>query len=915
LNAYRLFGVFLVILCAAPLHAAAERPEEGAWDLYQRVGNPDPAWDPLVREGIALVWKGEGFDALDRFDKAFGQGCACPVVHAICANVAADLKLGVEVVEIHAQETFRLSEGRTDLTYSKQQSWYALGLAHRAAEELTESLDASRRGLALDPNSERWAGPLRELIDSVERRIQTTERSEVLAERLRKPRGTDAEDAALADEALKSIGALRKEGDVLRAEALCRAAREQRPDHPGLMKAHRRVLCDLKRFPEAEELDLRLTALAEQSGDKRALFRALSERCDTFFADFSYDGGKSNFDRLCGLDPMALTARMAGLAEALSDNALRYEAAFAKAVSQELFTGEYGVLNLRTIETLKLADELAVKNGWDRRAKEVEGWLANMLACCWRLEESEAYSRKAGLPVETIALICRQDWQALYDRFKNSADALEIKTLEMPTERLKRAALGYGDRLPLDIFIVACLKLGHFTEAVETVERLNHRTLGEILSSRAFEARKQVIAARGDSREKAEERLQGLAGRLADARKQGDDAQVRSIQRDLTVQAAALAGIKADLHADELEIRDATGHKPMDILEIQSLLDPDTAIVLYGASWSGWAFYGMVGVVTDREVCGALQPSLSSVGKPGNALSWRLDPFLALVHSPNLDARSAQELYYYSRSLHEQLIQPVNDYIADKRRLIVIPTGPLATVPFHLLRDRNGRMLLEEHVVSYAQSIGVLKHCLGRGKKVGGDVVVVADPARPEPGARLRFAETEASAIRGVFPSAEILTGDRATETAVKRALSTADVLHFACHGLLDRKSPMNSALALTPDDVNDGLLTAREICDFPVKAGLVVLSACESGSGALSPGWQELVGMSRAWLLAGTPSAVLSLWRIDDRATGELMAEFYGNLATMPRAEALRKAQMTMTEKYAAPYYWGAFVLYGDYR
>ena len=72
---------------------------------------------------------------------------------------------------------------------------------------------------------------------------------------------------------------------------------------------------------------------------------------------------------------------------------------------------------------------------------------------------------------------------------------------------------------------------------------------------------------------------------------------------------------------------------------------------------------------------------------------------------------------------------------------------------------------------------------------------------------------------------------------------------------------------------------------------------------------------MSRAWLLAGAPSVVVSLWKLDDRATSELMAEFYKNLKTMGRAEALQQAQLVMMKRYENPYYWGAFVLYGDYR
>jgi CHAT domain-containing protein len=98
----------------------------------------------------------------------------------------------------------------------------------------------------------------------------------------------------------------------------------------------------------------------------------------------------------------------------------------------------------------------------------------------------------------------------------------------------------------------------------------------------------------------------------------------------------------------------------------------------------------------------------------------------------------------------------------------------------------------------------------------------------------------------------------------------------------------------LAREDKEDGRLEVREIFGMDLKAKLVVLSGCETGLGKLSTG-DELVGLTRAFIYAGTPSVVASLWSVDDSSTAHLMASFYRNLKTMSKAEALRQAQLEL--------------------
>ena len=116
------------------------------------------------------------------------------------------------------------------------------------------------------------------------------------------------------------------------------------------------------------------------------------------------------------------------------------------------------------------------------------------------------------------------------------------------------------------------------------------------------------------------------------------------------------------------------------------------------------------------------------------------------------------------------------------------------------------------------------------------------------------------------------------------------------------------------PEEAEDGLLTAEDVTGLDLLATeLVVLSACETGLGQVHVG-EGVFGLRRAFVLAGAKTLVMSLWKVPDEQTRELMEDFYGRLlAGQGRAEALREAQLAMKAKYPDPFYWGAFICQGD--
>jgi CHAT domain-containing protein len=188
----------------------------------------------------------------------------------------------------------------------------------------------------------------------------------------------------------------------------------------------------------------------------------------------------------------------------------------------------------------------------------------------------------------------------------------------------------------------------------------------------------------------------------------------------------------------------------------------------------------------------------------------------------------------------------------------------------------------------------------------------------------LPFSRTEVQNAAELYKGhAQVYLGDQATEERAKAIGTDVRFLHFAVHGLLDEKLPLNSALVLSiPSDSDvgreNGFLQAWELYQsVHWDADLVVLSACESGLGQEFQG-EGLMGLTRAIHYAGARSVLASLWSVDDRRTEQLMSEFYLHLKEgKTKDEALRAAQLDLLHSRAgaSPFYWAAFTLDGDWK
>lgn len=277
--------------------------------------------------------------------------------------------------------------------------------------------------------------------------------------------------------------------------------------------------------------------------------------------------------------------------------------------------------------------------------------------------------------------------------------------------------------------------------------------------------------------------------------------------------------------------------------------------------------------------------------------------------------------------LQQLLIEPIADLLSKdpESKVIFIPHKELLLVPFAALIDGENQYLIEKHAIATSPAIQLLQLAPTRQNRISPktEILAIGNPAmpdvaivpgeQPEPLRDLPASEQEAIAIAQMFDTRAFI-GKNATETAIVPKLPEARMIHFATHGLLQdfTGSGLPGAIALSPSETDDGLLTADEILRLNLNAELVVLSACNTGVGTVTG--DGIVGLSRSLMAAGVPSLIVSLWAVEDLSTSELMQEFYRQLRqNYDTAKALKNAMLKTRENHPHPKSWAGFILVGN--
>ena len=256
-------------------------------------------------------------------------------------------------------------------------------------------------------------------------------------------------------------------------------------------------------------------------------------------------------------------------------------------------------------------------------------------------------------------------------------------------------------------------------------------------------------------------------------------------------------------------------------------------------------------------------------------------------------------------------------------RLYLVPHGVLNELPFALLaaeRRSRDRLLVDRYSIAYLPTASAL--LVEPLPSAAPRSALAVAPAR----SRLRYAPDEARAVHAMFrPNARLLLGTSATESQFKKVAGGYRILHLATHGDFNSVNPLLSGLELEADGSDDGLLQLHEILALKLDADIVTLSACETGLAgghfADNPAGDELLGLTRAFLAAGSTTVMATLWDVDDLASVNLMKRFYERLSESREpgnaAAALARTQRELraTRDMAHPYYWAPFIVAGTPR
>ncbi len=319
------------------------------------------------------------------------------------------------------------------------------------------------------------------------------------------------------------------------------------------------------------------------------------------------------------------------------------------------------------------------------------------------------------------------------------------------------------------------------------------------------------------------------------------------------------------------------------------------------------------------------------------------------------DPQSAKQQYSkYAYWFYQKLLAKALEDFPNIDHLIIVTDGQLGHLPFEafLSQPANGEALAElpyllyQYKISYHYAAQLLYQQMSTETKASNGLLLacaasykgdsIAKSRSPILDAKFRHspklrnlrdalnelpaATAEIQALEGQLKG-DFWYKDQTSEKRFKAKAGNYGIIHLAMHGVLNKNYPILSSLAFTEegDSTEDNFLQAFEISRMQLNAQLVVLSACETGYGKFEQG-EGIVSLARAFMQAGSPSVVVSLWQVNDLSTSILMQRFYHHLARgASKAAALRQAKIDYIKRAqhlaAHPAFWAAFIQLGDPR
>jgi len=320
--------------------------------------------------------------------------------------------------------------------------------------------------------------------------------------------------------------------------------------------------------------------------------------------------------------------------------------------------------------------------------------------------------------------------------------------------------------------------------------------------------------------------------------------------------------------------------------------------------------------------------------------------FRGLLSMPSPSDNAAlkfKEFQQVGHSLYKILIEPIKSslisdkiYISPDNILSYLPfeTIPSSSVSHNAINYRELSYLMNTYDISYTYSATFLSEYVNKEYEKSNKLIAFA-PNYPEPIDIQKVLMSRQSSVFGVLndlpyarEEAEFVThltggklfeNNEAKESVFKNESGKYDIIHLSMHTLVNDKDPMRSTLIFSHlnDTIEDGYLKTYEIYGIPLKAKMVVLSSCNTGSGLLISG-EGILSLARGFIYSGSQSVVMSMWEIEDKSGTEIVEKFYQNLKKgYSKSASLKKARIDFLKSAdqlrSHPYFWATLVIYGN--
>ncbi len=567
-------------------------------------------------------------------------------------------------------------------------------------------------------------------------------------------------------------------------------------------------------------------------------------------------------------------------------------------------------LPVRRAYALLVAARAAVGSGDIAGASQAASKAAGLIA---ELEGIPSLAYKLARLRGDIALSNGDDESAI-DHLVTAVGQLEQglgrMMIEFRVDYLENKSVVFEDLVDL------CMKLDRTDQAFEFVERAKSRSLIDMLSYH--------INMGLEARETAD---QELVDRILELRQQRDQlmrAWVASKREPVSEHDAEIAGDRrAGSRIRELErritelwhqllIRNADYARESDIWQSTRALGvPELSHEQILLEY--FVVHGQIVRFCISNADLRVQRLRCSVDRISELLSLlRLNRRIIEAETPDQHSAAFANTRDLLRDLHGHLLSQLPSEMDSAERLAIVPHGILHYVPFHALLDA-GHHLVERLSVTYLPSAGLANH-LGRGAATSTDRLAVGHSYH----GRLPYALEEVDTICALVGADRLVESD-ATHAAVTDRIKSCSMIHFATHGEFRSDDPLFSGLAL-----EDGWLTTFDVFNSRIGASLVTLSGCQTGMNIVRAG-DELYGLARAFLYAGSASLLMTLWPVRDRATAVFMHELYSKLSQgVPKEVGLAETQRAFARGDAGesslesrlfrhPYFWAPFFLVGE--